>query len=182
MITTIGTRCLDKYVNYLCSVKKIRNIKIGYIISSDDVWIHHAYKLLPFQQHVCLRGAADHLGANYGQTGVQREHVADHWLVASLQSDGVGDLDNGVMLSLGKVSFSPHALDVKAEHAQGGNNAPGTAARVGDDVVESDVRFDAASTHVFDQRTDSVFPGGEFYPVGATYLLVDHEPDENNEP
>ena len=62
---------------------------------------------------------ADNLGA-----GVQREDVAYEGLSLALHYDHVGNLNDGVLVRLGKDPFASRTLDVKGEDAYGRHLGP----------------------------------------------------------
>ena len=57
-------------------IDQIREVKVGHVVSSNDVWIYSADELVPAAEQLGFRFARHHLGASDGGTGAKSEDIA----------------------------------------------------------------------------------------------------------
>jgi hypothetical protein len=85
------------------------------------------------------------------------------------------------MLSFWEMSFPSLALDVEAEDTQRGDGVESTLARVGEEMIESDICFKTTTRDCLVCVTESIFPSRKFNPTCPTDVIVDHEPAAREE-
>ena len=66
-------------------IEQVAQVEVLHIVARDDVGVAVAHKVSPRRQHFGLLHVGKHLGANDGRAGVQREDVADEWVLVALE-------------------------------------------------------------------------------------------------
>ena len=95
------------------SIDDVGEIKVHYVVPSDNVGVDLDEEVSPGLQELLLAPEAVNLGPDDGGTGPQGEDIAHQGLSLAMHLHNVGNLNNWVALRLRELPLLRRALDVK---------------------------------------------------------------------
>ena len=153
------------------------------VVARNDIGIGSLEEGPPLEQHVLLGITGDDLSTDDGQTPPEREDVLhDGTVVVAVDADGIGNLDDGILLGLGEVTLPALTLDVQTQDAEGGDLVPLALGLVRHDLVEGHVELELAVGLLLRLAlAEAVRPLGEGEPAGPGDVPIDHESEDEGD-
>ena len=158
-------------------IEQVVEVEVLHIVAGDDVRIDLAHKVRPLLEHGALLHVGEDLRADDVRARVEREYVAYEGVLVALALHHVGDLDDRVLVGLGKDALAAGALDVEREYAQRRDLDPLALGRMRDEVLAVEVDLELAAAHVLPGLAHLVQAAGYLDPVAADDVVVAHEAD-----
>ena len=82
------------------------------------------------------------MGTNDRKAALERKDVLNNRLALPHNCDGIGNLNDGILLGLGKVSFAALAFNVKGKDAKRSNPVPFAFGLTGNNIIVRNVNLD----------------------------------------
>mmetsp|Transcript_72013 Transcript_72013/g.168635 ORF Transcript_72013/g.168635 Transcript_72013/m.168635 type:complete len:393 (-) Transcript_72013:254-1432(-) len=153
-----------------CAIQQIRQVEVVDVVARDDIRVYVLQVLTEAQEHLlfCFEGM-DVASCDF-VASVQRPHRMVKRLLATLNLEVHGDLDNGAAFGFGEaLALRVVTLDIEGHNSQGCNVKLLLWHQLG--VVHVD--FDLTGAHAVDARSAEALRGTN--PSASHQLLVDHE-------
>lgn len=126
----------------LRSLQQVWEVKIGDIISNDDVRIHFRQEVSPGHQHFLLCIKLEYLCIDNETAGIKAEDISHEWLRFSVSCHDISDLDNRILVCFRKDPFATRAFNIEGENTKRRHFRPFAVAMVCDHIPVVDMSLD----------------------------------------
>ena len=106
------------HVQSVCSVYDVGEVKVHYVVTSDDIGVDFNQEVAPGLQKSLLIFEGVYLRPHYRSTCTQSKHVSHQWLSLTMHFHYVCYLDYRIRLCLRELALFGGALNIKGENSE----------------------------------------------------------------